>query len=90
MFCFDIQRIQDQEKQLSSLQQELSEAVATINTLTDQLEGVGQEDRGQMSEVRVQSLEREVDTELERRQIVSTPAILITTQRPLLATFNVV
>ena len=90
MFCFDIQRIQDQEKQLSSLQQELSEAVATINTLTDQLEGAGQEDRGQMSEVRVQSLEREVDTELERRQIVSTPAILITTQRPLLATFNVV
>ncbi len=54
-----------------SLQQELSEATTTITTLIDQLEGVVQVGVAQKAEVRVQSLEREVDMELERRQIVS-------------------
>ena len=64
------QRLQDQDKQLASLQRELSEATTTITTLTDQLEGVGQVGVSHNSEVKVQTLERELNTEIERRKIV--------------------
>ncbi len=65
-----IQRLQDQDRQLVSLQRELSEATTTITTLTDQLEGVGQVGVAHKKEVKVQTLERELDMEVERRKNV--------------------
>ena len=70
-FALLSQRLQDQDGQLAALEKELSEATHTITTLTDRLEGEGQVGVVNELEVKVQSLERELAMEAERRRTVS-------------------
>ena len=65
------QRLQGQDGQLAALEKELSEATHTITILTDRLEGEGQVGVVNELEVKVQSLERELAMEAERRRTVS-------------------
>ena len=65
------QRLQDQDGQLAALEKELSEATHTITILTDRLEGEGQVGVVNELEVKVQSRERELAMEAERRRTVS-------------------
>lgn len=69
-WCY-LQRLQTQEHQLTALRRELTEATHTITTLTEQLEGVGQESGANELEIRIQTLERELEMEIQRRKIVS-------------------
>ena len=64
------QRVQNQEHQLAALERELAKATHTITTLTDRLERVGQAGVINELEVKVQSLERELKMEIERRRKV--------------------
>ena len=66
-----LQRLRDQDGQLAALEKELSEATHTITILTDRLEGEGQVGVVNELEVKVQSLERELAMEAERRRTVS-------------------
>ena len=66
-----LQRLQDQDGQLAALEKELSEATHTITILTDRLEGEGKVGVVNELEVKVQSRERELAMEAERRRTVS-------------------